>query len=627
LTSDNNTCSVTISGVGVGSATISAAAAGYDPVSSAQLEVTSGIIAGNLAILPLSITQLALQESTTLTVQLVGSAKVVTPVVVNLSSSDSNVLAIQPATCSLTTNNNSCTVTINGIGIGSASISAAAAGYDSASSTQLEVTSGIIAGNLAILPLAKNQLDIQESTTLTVQLAGSAKVVTPVAVNLTSSDNTVLTVQPASCSLTSDNNSCNVTIRGKSDGKATITAAASEYASVSSSQVQVVSGAVAGSLVLSPLTTSKIALHESTPLTVTLSGSSKIVAPLTVTLTSSDSNVLTVQPNSCSLTTNNNTCTVTINGISGGSATIMAAAAGYASQTTSTLTVSQLIIAVGSTGSILTSLDGVTWSMQVSPLGTNLSLFSITYGNGTFVATNQDRPIYSRDGKSWYTALTPAASGILYNIAFGNGKFVQLSATQAYLSIDAISWSTVPLTTDNQQNKLCYGNNQFVAVGRYDSSDRSYTSTSVDGSSWTPTLVTGLSGSTGLTDVTWANGLYVAVGSNAAIITSSDGVKWTQRHYTNSGKSFSSVTYGNGRFVAVGPAGVWTSLDGTTWTGPYGPSFTALYGFLGVTYANKKFIAVGYDKTSAIYTSTDGQTWTPLNIYPNLQLNGVTAQN
>jgi len=51
--------------------------------------------------------------------------------------------------------------------------------------------------------------------------------------------------------------------------------------------------------------------------------------------------------------------------------------------------------------------------------------------------------------------------------------------------------------------------------------------------------------------VTYGNGLFVTVGTEGTIFTSSDGVRWTKRN-SGTDKSLSDVTYGNGIFVAVG---------------------------------------------------------------------------
>ena len=117
-----------------------------------------------------------------------------------------------------------------------------------------------------------------------------------------------------------------------------------------------------------------------------------------------------------------------------------------------------------------------------------------------------------------------------------------------------------------------------------------------------------------LSSITYGNGIFVAVGDAGAIITSTDGVTWT---YRTSGTAYrlSSVTYGNGTFVAVGwydaggtEAAIVTSTDGINWTsrtsGVYNISLT------GVSFnGTDTFVAVGWYGT--ILTSTDnGSTWT-----------------
>lgn len=54
--------------------------------------------------------------------------------------------------------------------------------------------------------------------------------------------------------------------------------------------------------------------------------------------------------------------------------------------------------------------------------------------------------------------------------------------------------------------------------------------------------------------MTYRNGTFVAVGWNGAILTSPDGVSWTQQT-SGTGNSLYGVAYGNGTFVAVGAYG------------------------------------------------------------------------
>ena len=65
---------------------------------------------------------------------------------------------------------------------------------------------------------------------------------------------------------------------------------------------------------------------------------------------------------------------------------------------------------------------------------------------------------------------------------------------------------------------------------------------------------------------TSSNGLFVTVGDNGIILTSSDVKSWTKRT-SGTTKNLYGVTYGGGLFVTVGgDATILTSSDGTTWT-------------------------------------------------------------
>jgi len=111
-----------------------------------------------------------------------------------------------------------------------------------------------------------------------------------------------------------------------------------------------------------------------------------------------------------------------------------------------------------------------------------------------------------------------------------------------------------------------------------------------------------------ITSSTSSTGLFVTVGDNGIILTSSDGISWTKRTSVTTNNLY-GVTYGNSTFVTVGDNGtILTSSDnGTSWTNKRTSSVTTnnLY---GVTYANSTFVTVGDNAT--ILTSSDGTTWT-----------------
>lgn len=96
---------------------------------------------------------------------------------------------------------------------------------------------------------------------------------------------------------------------------------------------------VAGSLSVSPLTSSSISVGSDTTATVSLVGSSEVTTPVSVAITSDNGSIVTLSPSSCSLTTVSNSCLVTLHGVSAGTGTFNAGASGYSSVISPTLTV------------------------------------------------------------------------------------------------------------------------------------------------------------------------------------------------------------------------------------------------------------------------------------------------
>lgn len=153
----------------------------------------------------------------------------------------------------------------------------------------------------------------------------------------------------------------------------------------------------------------------------------------------------------------------------------------------------------------------------------------------------------------------------------------------------------------------------FIAVA-YGANNR--VMTSPDGITWTQR-------NSPAVDVEWwavayGAGLAVAVARGPStgnkIMTSPDGITWTSRAAPDNAKRFRDVIYSRERelFVAVGHAGACiTSPDGINWTARALP--TAIdHDYIGVTYGAGLFVAVanyGADNLRVV-TSPDGITWT-----------------
>ena len=109
-----------------------------------------------------------------------------------------------------------------------------------------------------------------------------------------------------------------------------------------------------------------------------------------------------------------------------------------------------------------------------------------------------------------------------------------------------------------------------------------------------------------LNGITYGNGRFVAVGAYETVISSPDGTNWTLIR-VGGPTNLQSVAWGNNVYVAVGERGlVLTSPDGIAWT-RRAPVAMDLF---SVEYGNDLFVAVGGTwGTNFIIVSVDGVNW------------------
>ena len=265
--------------------------------------------------------------------------------------------------------------------------------------------------------------------------------------------------------------------------------------------------------------------------------------------------------------------------------------------------------------SVRTPTSDLGWTSRTTPADNNW--FSVTYGNGLFVAVSGsgtgDRVMTSPDGITW-TSRTSAADNEWFSVTYGNGLFVAVSNTgttdRVMTSPDGITWTSRTAASDNQWRSVTYGNGLFVAVSWAGLGDR--VMTSPDGITWTSRTA---AANNNWYSVTYGNDLFVAVsttGTENRVMTSPDGINWTSRT-SAADNEWTSVTYGNGLFVAVSSTGtgnrVMTSPDGITWTSRTTSAIDDHW--KSVTYGNGLFVAVAaYAYVYGVMTSPNGITWT-----------------
>jgi hypothetical protein len=251
--------------------------------------------------------------------------------------------------------------------------------------------------------------------------------------------------------------------------------------------------------------------------------------------------------------------------------------------------------AVGAGGAIFTSVDGMSWINQVSPVTTDLyavtgyAAYQNNPGNPAlrWVAVGAGgASAYSQDGISWavgsaYNLASPA----LRSITQVSGTFFAVGDTGTILSsTDGITWAS-PTATSNTINNL-YGVTHgaiFVAVG-----DSGTIVTSVDGNTWTVRTPSAAVGNLKqVTSFGSAYGsIYVAVGDAGSIVTSIDGgLTWI----TQAAPTGSNLVGITAEYRAVDPA---TARD---------PSLNFI----------STFQLVAVDSSGNAYTSQNGYAWSP----------------
>jgi hypothetical protein len=239
-------------------------------------------------------------------------------------------------------------------------------------------------------------------------------------------------------------------------------------------------------------------------------------------------------------------------------------------------------------------------------------------------------------------------------VAWNGTQYVFVGGGVIVMSSDLVSWTLNPTPSSDQAlNSIAWSGTALVAVGsepRYGGA-RDVLLHSTNGVDWTATHMADqcpapLPGTTpppctykaGLSKVIWAGSQFVAVGREAVpgvgtfalILTSPDGVTWTQQSKNTlpvgadidgMGMGMTSVAWSGNLVVSVGrtsdgSAALWTSTDARNWSAgtlPALPQFT----LRDIAWGLGRFVAVGWGGTlppiavrsSATVSSSDGIGW------------------
>jgi hypothetical protein len=191
---------------------------------------------------------------------------------------------------------------------------------------------------------------------------------------------------------------------------------------------------------------------------------------------------------------------------------------------------------------------------------------------------------------------------------------VLLAFTAAVSAFAQQNWRWVnSIPASSQWKDVAFGNGVYVAVGL-----DATIATSTDGASWTIRRMS--TAQTILNAVEFAAGRFVAAGMGtpdrtgaALVMTSTDGISWTTNETVANAVNAQllDIAYGGGTWVISGFGGArfLSSTDGSTWTQRGAPGFAVP---AKVAYGAGRFVAPASGNTA--YTSTDGTTWTSVTV-------------
>ena len=280
------------------------------------------------------------------------------------------------------------------------------------------------------------------------------------------------------------------------------------------------------------------------------------------------------------------------------------------------------------------------WANQ-SPSGLKDDIWCVAYGNGSFAATtSQGRVLTSSDGLIWSIQTVAEGTGLV-SIAYGEGKWVAVGAGGAILvSSDLKTWAYANSGTTNKLNGVLWNGPSpsgpeltqdqqtalWVAVG-----ERGTILVSQDATNWV--LQPAIPGVTGFLHGITTNINYYPLpvseqSNNALLVCGANGVLLAAPPNGSFGAGYSSlgvstsqnleavlaepndlptVAVGWGGTLLYGGASVTPGLDPGPPSFKLSPTVTPNVIFRGLTYGNGYWLAGGEQGT--IFTSTDGINW------------------
>jgi photosystem II stability/assembly factor-like uncharacterized protein len=262
-----------------------------------------------------------------------------------------------------------------------------------------------------------------------------------------------------------------------------------------------------------------------------------------------------------------------------------------------------IFVAVDNFGYITTSTDGRTWTQNTRYSKSKKFLNDILFANGIFIAVcDEGRLLKSTDGITW-TDSEISGQSYLFSIIYAGNKFIiTCNSGKILTSTDAETWNVNSLRGDSHATNydirsIAYGNGKLIVSNNegdlWISQDSAKT--------WAP--VPGKNAQ--FNCAVFANDIFAIVGGGGLLMTSSDCVNWTER-VSGTSLSLYKAVWGNSRCVVAGDSGtILTSEDFINWTARRYSADTIL---TSLVFGDSLFVSGSF--RGDLFSSPDGIHWT-----------------
>lgn len=252
---------------------------------------------------------------------------------------------------------------------------------------------------------------------------------------------------------------------------------------------------------------------------------------------------------------------------------------------------------------------------EVDTAVTNVDYFVGSIENKFLAVDFLGRIAYSSNGLEWTVSSTGVSNAQHKTICIGNSKAIIASnATYPVLySEDGVSWTQSNYTPFVDYSDSVFANDKFVLLASY-SPGLLTVANSSDGINWTEhNTIT--SSNDVWTSITYGNGNFLAISGDGYSAVSEDGINWSQSLISSSSAPWKDVVYGGDKFVAItgdADTNVFAySTNGINWTQGSLPSSRT---WKSLAYGDGKFVIAsamsGLTQTSHVAYSSDGINWT-----------------